>query len=146
MCRLLIPPLLPPQEIYMSPVWQELHREVGAEEPREAAHGREAVQVHLAHLPLFFPHGLCHEGPLQNSHRFETRFSPGLWTLAEVWVVMAEKEPVSKTPAFLEGACFLSRFFSCKTWSGEELTEPEIRFCTSEFGLIEPLGSLFKYN
>lgn len=52
------------QEIYMSPVWQELHGEVGAEQPHEAAHGREALQVHLAHLPLLLPHGLRHEGPL----------------------------------------------------------------------------------
>lgn len=118
MCGLLIPPLLPTQEIYMSPVWQELHGEVGAEEPHEAAHGREAVQVHLAHLPLFFPHGLCHEGPLQDSHRFETRFSLGPRRLAEVRKAMAEREPISKTLAFQGGACFHPWFLSHRTWSG----------------------------
>lgn len=95
---------------------------MGAEEPHEAAHRREAVQVHLAHLPLFFPHSLCNEGPLQDSHRFETRFSPGPRRLAEVRMVVAEREPISKTLVFLEVACLLSWFFSHKTLMGEELT------------------------
>lgn len=91
---------------------------MGAEEPHEATHGREAVQVHLAHLPLFFPHGLCHEGPLQDSHRFETRFSLGPRRLAEVRMAMAEREPISKTLAFQGGACFHPWFLSHRTWSG----------------------------
>ncbi|RLW13254.1 hypothetical protein DV515_00000105 [Chloebia gouldiae] len=95
----------------------ELHGEVGAEEPHEAAHRREALQVHLAHLPLFFPHSLCNEGPLQDSHRFATRFSLGPWRLAKVRMVMAERKPISKTLAFLEGVCLLSWFFSHKTWT-----------------------------
>lgn len=67
---------------------------MGAEQPHEAAHGREAVQVHLAQLPLFFPHSLCHEGPLQDSHRCGTPSSPGPWERAEVRMVKAERERV----------------------------------------------------